>query len=433
MTSTRPHRGSARTIGFATTVAMWAIGYVAMLGPGPVLGEILFGLMLAALPFGGILMGRLTGRGWRGGALVGFISATINLLIIGALVDVRSHVGLVGVWVGGLYVGSIILAATGAAIGNRPEARTQAVNWSGAFAVVTAAAILLLIVTGGIVTGLEAGMAFPDWPQSEGHNMFLYPMAELVKANAKYVEHTHRLIGALVGLTSIVLAITIWSLDRRRWMRGLTIALVGVIGIQGLLGGTRVLADSTGFAIVHGVTAQLIFAIFVAMTAFTAAAWRAETPPLAFPSGGTDRLLSVVAVSLFLLQLGIGATFRHLHTTGTAPAGLLAGLLHGHIFVAVILYVAVIFVAMRAMTVYRTVSPVRRSGHVLVAATTVQIILGILAFIVVPKAAHEPGQAIPLTEVVITSLHQAMGALVLAMAVTLMAWMHRLVRADGAS
>ena len=39
--------------------------------------------------------------------------------------------------------------------------------------------VFILLVTGGLVTGLESGLAVPDWPNSFGHNMLLYPISEM--------------------------------------------------------------------------------------------------------------------------------------------------------------------------------------------------------------------------------------------------------------
>jgi cytochrome c oxidase assembly protein subunit 15 len=47
--------------------------------------------------------------------------------------------------------------------------------WLNVFAWLTAAATLLLIGLGGLVTSHEAGPAVPDWPTSYGYNMFLFP------------------------------------------------------------------------------------------------------------------------------------------------------------------------------------------------------------------------------------------------------------------
>ena len=46
-----------------------------------------------------------------------------------------------------------------------------------------------------------AGMSVPDWPNSYGYNMFLFP-PRLWIGGILY-EHTHRLMGTVVGMLSI--------------------------------------------------------------------------------------------------------------------------------------------------------------------------------------------------------------------------------------
>ncbi len=79
--------------------------------------------------------------------------------------------------------------------------------WVFRLAVLTAGVALLPIVMGGLVTTLQAGMAFPDWPSSDGHGMLSYPW--LKSTGDKFLEHGHRLAGMLIGCVSIVLAIVL--------------------------------------------------------------------------------------------------------------------------------------------------------------------------------------------------------------------------------
>ena len=75
------------TIGFGTTVAMWAIGYLArlpvVLAPAPVV----LVLLLLVLLGGGVVAGRCTGRGILGGAASGAISGLLNLLVLGSFLS----------------------------------------------------------------------------------------------------------------------------------------------------------------------------------------------------------------------------------------------------------------------------------------------------------------------------------------------------------
>src|SRR4051794_26977063 len=87
-----------------------------------------------------------------------------------------------------------------------------------AYAVFTACTALLPIGVGAFVTSMRAGMAFPDWPTSDGQGMFAYPW--LQSAGSKFVEHGHRLAGVVIGLAAIGLVIAVFA-DRRVWVRSL--------------------------------------------------------------------------------------------------------------------------------------------------------------------------------------------------------------------
>ena len=84
-------------------------------------------------------------------------------------------------------------------------------------AATTAATALLPIVVGALVTTKGAGMAFRDWPTSDGQGMLSYPW--LSSAGDKFIEHGHRLAGITIGCVSIAFALCAWLLESRRWVR----------------------------------------------------------------------------------------------------------------------------------------------------------------------------------------------------------------------
>src|SRR5215210_8980715 len=100
-------------------------------------------------------------------------------------------------------------------------------------ALLTAAATFPLIFMGGLVTSHGAGMSVPDWPNSYGYNMFLFPPRLWI--GGIFYEHTHRLMGTIVGMLSIALVIAAWR-EPRRWVLHLAIALLSCVIIQGVLG-----------------------------------------------------------------------------------------------------------------------------------------------------------------------------------------------------
>ena len=62
---------------------------------------------------------------------------------------------------------------------------------------------------GGLVTSHGAGMSVPDWPNSYGYNMFLFPPSQWV--GGVLYEHTHRLMGTVVGFLSVMLTLFAWG------------------------------------------------------------------------------------------------------------------------------------------------------------------------------------------------------------------------------
>ena len=143
------------------------------------------------------------------------------------------------------------------------------------FACVTALTALLPIMAGVLVTTQNWGMAFSDWPTSDGQNMLLYPWLSdwFSGAMNKFGEHGHRLAGVVIGLMSIALVVvTFWKESRSsvRWLA--SIVLLGVI-LQGLLGGMRVELDRRLLALTHGSFAALVLAVMITVVVVTSRWW----------------------------------------------------------------------------------------------------------------------------------------------------------------
>jgi cytochrome c oxidase assembly protein subunit 15 len=170
-------------------------------------------------------------------------------------------------------------------------------------AVLTAAATCVLIVFGGLVTNTGAALAVPDWPTTFGHNMFLFPWSRMV--GGVFYEHSHRLLGALVGLLTVGLAVVLWRRGGRLRTLGV-IALVGVIA-QGVVGGLRVVLLTDVLAMVHGPLAQAFFALVVAIALVTSPAMARPAPAV----DGATRGLTLAAALLVYLQIVFGALLTH--------------------------------------------------------------------------------------------------------------------------
>src|SRR5437588_5178938 len=185
-------------------------------------------------------------------------------------------------------------------------------NWLNGFAWLTCVATLLLICSGGMVTSKNVGLAVPDWPTTFGYNMFLFPISRWV--GGILFEHTHRLMGSLVGFLTIILATWLWLSDDRRWVRSLgVIALAGVI-FQGILGGLRVTTLRDEIGIFHACVAQAFLALIVLIALMTTNFWRSVSNTVVDRASikPVQTLAMAITVAIYV-QLALGATMRHHH------------------------------------------------------------------------------------------------------------------------
>jgi cytochrome c oxidase assembly protein subunit 15 len=184
-------------------------------------------------------------------------------------------------------------------------------KWLHRFAWFTAIATLFLICSGGMVTSKGVGLAVPDWPTTFGYNMFLFPVSKWV--GGIFFEHTHRLIASTVGLLTIILAVWIWRVDPRRWMRNLGWAALGAVVFQGVLGGLRVTMLKDEIGIFHACLAQAFFGILIVIVLATSKLWSRISARSGSSAVETLSRIVVVTTLLIYFQLGLGATMRHQH------------------------------------------------------------------------------------------------------------------------
>ena len=179
-----------------------------------------------------------------------------------------------------------------------------------AYAVATAAAAFILLLSGGLVTSKGVGMTVPDWPNSYGYNMFLFPLSRWV--GGIFYEHVHRLIASGVGLMTIILAISLWMTEPRKWVRVLGYIAVATVIVQGILGGLRVTMILDELGIFHGMLAQAYISLLVVICIATSKAFATGGARWRWHAPGLMRWAVVLTVLVYL-QLALGATMRHEH------------------------------------------------------------------------------------------------------------------------
>ncbi|MBI3192247.1 MAG: COX15/CtaA family protein [Pedosphaera parvula] len=103
------------------------------------------------------------------------------------------------------------------------------------------------------------------------------------------------------------------------WQRRLGLAALVLVIVQGVLGGVRVVAVKNEIGILHGMAAQLFFALICVIALVTSPWWRGLGSERAAGVPRAWRLLFLGTTALILLQLVLGATMRHQHAGLAIP------------------------------------------------------------------------------------------------------------------
>ncbi len=450
--------------GFRTNLWMWVIALVTHTPgvhiPSPVKGLAL----ILAFAFGTALAGRSLSntRPWLVGAGVGLLAALLNLMLLGSLlveqpVQGSPQAGTEGLApnailvIGGFLVGCTVLGALCGFVGGSFRGHVMASGfdpipqpWLERFLRLMAWSLVPLILVGGLVTSADAGMSVRGWPASDGAFMFLYPIS-LMTDDRVFFEHSHRLLGSLVGLTVLTGMIWVLLAERQVLPRGLAIGLFLLVCIQGYLGGARVNLDSRIVGVIHGISAQLIMALAWLLAMLVSAAFRHATP-VPHPLAGRLRGLSIALLIGLVIQLTLGAAFRHL---GASKPGMVH-MIYTHAALAIVLVILAALMGFglkkaaedAAAQGHEHAGPAKRAGGGLVHATMTQFLLGWLTFWLVisnrpaaGRAGAVPGPTelattpkVPIAEAITATLHQTLGAAILALAVLSAGWIWRLLR-----
>jgi len=181
------------------------------------------------------------------------------------------------------------------------------------FAVLTCIVALLPISVGALVTTLKAGMAFADWPTSDGQNMLLYPWLNDLRHTDRFVEHGHRLAGMLIGFVSIGLVVVTFAKEQRRWVRMFSVAILLAVIAQGLLGGMRVRMNEQVLAMTHSITGGLFFTLcFLFALLVRRPAGNPSTDAVEQRVSLTSFAIGLLLPLAVLGQYVLGGFFRHL-------------------------------------------------------------------------------------------------------------------------
>ncbi|MCL4729984.1 MAG: heme o synthase [Planctomycetes bacterium] len=289
---------------------------------------------------------------------------------------------------------------------------------------------LFLIAVGAIVTTTRAGDTNPGWSWRFWEWFATWWQSD----GGRAWEDGHRVIGTLVGFAGIGLAVSMYRGNPGRPRRWLGLIALALISLQGLIGGLRVLvvSDPTvqntvldftggGFdvelrravkAMIHGITAQVIFAALCCTAVLTSRRWLADWAATRAPAATASRWLAGLAVVLAVVQLGLGTYVRQ---TG-----------HGvlwHIAGATLVAAAIIATALRIMR-HHPHSPLRRTAWATCLLLCLQVFLGLTPYLLTGGDMYvsELASAVGLMR----SAHVVCGALILALLSVQALWLFRL-------
>ncbi len=196
----------------------------------------------------------------------------------------------------------------------------RAIAWPAACAVALVGATAVLLVIGAVVNPMGASLACPDWvflPTCDG--LVFPPMIGGV-----LFEHGHRLWATLVGVLTIVVALGTWLQKKpalsstaqggglgderlRQQTRVLAIVAVGLVVLQGTLGGVTVLLG------LHPLVSTVHLVVAFAFLCLTL--------ELALRLGGGGNLGALPAaphrfvratLGVVFLQIALGGAVRHM-------------------------------------------------------------------------------------------------------------------------
>ena len=283
-------------------------------------------------------------------------------------------------------------------------------------------AVVMLIVTtftilwGALTTSTGSGMAYADWPLSDGQLMPESSYTEL----PGFFEHFHRLSASSAGL--IALGLWIWLLaggraDRKAVM---TSFFGGCLVLtQGIVGGTGVLNNlPAASSVTHGTLAQLILATFGWLAYQLSGRYRATA--IVHEAGpGAGRKLAVFGIVIVVAQTVFGAIARH---TNSPHA------LWTHVGNAFVVFLVMTIATAFAVGKLGRAKGIKGLAQTIVGLLILQIALGFVALAIRNEAGKQPENVDRLGAAITISVHVLLGALLTALMASLAAHVFRATR-----
>jgi len=268
-----------------------------------------------------------------------------------------------------------------------------------------------LLTAGALVTSNDAALAVSDWPTSFGS---FFPPLRLLTGGA-LIEHTHRVLGAILGIFIIMLAYLLWRYDERPALKKLGFVALGGVILQGILGGLTVLnLLHYWLPVMHACTAELEFAILVSIAFFTSRWYMQDLPQYVDSSSPSIHSIAAFNAVIIFFQVLLGAGFRH-HYISYVP----------HLFGSLVVLASVMWTAATLRRRFPEVPSISRARIFLHALVGLQIILGLGSLWTRVTTLDAP-QPMPVM-IGFTVVHTVVGAFLFATSIVTVLLCYRLV------
>ncbi len=381
---TNPILGVSTTIGVAGALLMGVVSWIILLLDRDLPHALTIAAALVSFALCIFLFVRKSGPGRKAltGALSGAIAGLVSVVFLGSLMVVQPESLAEFTQTNQLSAGGIVLALVvlilliliGGAIGKsadrNPDYSTKDIDWRARFAWITAFSYLPLIAVGGVVTSTESGLAVPDSVTTYGSIGILFPLS-LMDETRIYLEHSHRIFGTFAGITTIILVIRMFIAPSRALPRVMSVALLLGVIVQGIMGALRVSEQSQMLASLHGVLAQLVFALAIATGVVSSRKWKEIAPSDAgIAAARSARTMLLVATIALFIQLVFGSMTRHLDSGHALMSHI------GFSFIVVVLSLIGGAKCIRLGKTDKSSSPIRPYGAVIHALVMLQFTLG---------------------------------------------------------
>jgi heme A synthase len=267
-------------------------------------------------------------------------------------------------------------------------------TWLHRYSIFVAIFVLLVLITGAIVTSLERPISpVPSMPTTPA---------------AVSLESWHRLGAVFVAALMAGLAAWLARVSKDPQLRQIGWIVLSIFVVEGLLG-TALGSFSPLTDILHALMGQISFAAVAVVTVFTSERWRrgpnfiedSWRPPL--------RKLAFFLPAIVILQILLGAAFRYR-----------AASVIWHVLNAMIVLLSILIVCIFLVRQFPEHPSLRPAAIALGGIAAVQVFLGFTTFVML-LLFPESSPAV----IIVSVVHVATGALTLAASVSLAAEIRR--------